>query len=155
MYVATLVAIGLGGAIAMIPNAEGQLGKGGLLLWPLFGATNQLLAGFAFLVTAFYLWRRSKPVAFVLIPTVIMIVLPGAALLLQLFHPDSGWVWEMFGDGKNWLVASIGLVTIGLQVWMVVEAVIAWPKVKGVLEPQLSDEEIVSTKLNDSGGRAC
>jgi len=126
-----------------------------LVLWPLFGATNQLLAGFAFLVTAFYLWRRSKPVAFVLIPTVIMIVLPGAALLLQLFHPDSGWVWEMFGDGKNWLVASIGLVTIGLQVWMVVEAVIAWPKVKGVLEPQLSEDEIVSTKLNDSGGRAC
>ena len=155
MYVATLVAIGLGGAIAMVPNGKDELGKGGLLLWPLFGATNQLLAGFAFLVTAFYLWRRSKPVAFVLIPTVIMIVLPGAALLWQLFDPDSGWVWEMFGDGKNWLVASIGLVTIGLQVWMVVEAVIAWPKVKGVLEPQLSDEEIVSTKLKDSGGRAC
>ena len=154
MYVATLVAIGLGGAIAMIPNSQGQLGKGGLLLWPLFGATNQLLAGFAFLVTAFYLWRRSKPVAFVLIPTVIMIVLPAAALLWQLFDLDSGWVWG-FGDGTTWLVASIGLITIGLQVWMVVEAVIAWPKVKGILEPQLSDDEIVSTKLNDSGGRAC
>ena len=153
MYVATLVAIGLGGAIAMIPNSQGQLGKGGLLLWPLFGATNQLLAGFAFLVTAFYLWRRSKPVAFVLIPTVIMIVLPAAALLWQLFDLDSGWVWG-FGDGTTWLVASIGLITIGLQVWMVVEAVIAWPKVKGILEPQLSDDEIVSTKLNDSGGRA-
>ena len=64
MYVATLVAIGLGGAIAMIPNsAKAEIGKGGMLLWPLFGATNQLLAGFAFLVTAFYLWRRSKPVA--------------------------------------------------------------------------------------------
>ena len=154
MYVATLVAIGLGGAIAMIPNSQGQLGKGGLLLWPLFGATNQLLAGFAFLVTAFYLWRRSKPVAFVLIPTVIMIVLPAAALLWQLFDLDSGWVWGV-GDGTTWLVASIGLITIGLQVWMVVEAVIAWPKVKGVLEPQLSDDEIVSTKLKDSGGRAC
>ena len=88
-----------------------------------------------------------------LVPTVIMIVLPAAALLWQLFDPDFGWV--MFGDGKNWLAGSIGLVTIGLQVWMVVEAVIAWPKVKGVLEPQLSDEEIVSTKLKDSGGRAC
>ena len=153
MYVATLVAIGLGGAIAMIPNSDWELGKGGLLLWPLFGATNQLLAGFAFLVTAFYLWRRSKPVAFVLVPTVIMIVLPAAALLWQLFDPDFGWV--MFGDGKNWLAGSIGLVTIGLQVWMVVEAVIAWPKVKGVLEPQLSDDEIVSTKLKESGGRAC
>ena len=61
----------------------------------------------------------------------------------------------MLGDGKNWLAGSIGLITIGLQAWMVVEAVIAWPKVKGILEPQLSDDEIVSTKLNDSGGRAC
>ena len=84
----------------------------------------------------------------------IMIVLPAAALLWQLFDLDSGWVWGV-GDGTTWLVASIGLITIGLQVWMVVEAVIAWPKVKGVLEPQLSDEEIVSTKLKDSGGRAC
>ena len=153
MYVATLVAIGLGGAIAMIPNAQGQYGKGGMLLWPLFGATNQLLAGFAFLVTAFYLWRRSKPVAFVLIPTVIMIALPAAALLWQLFDPMSGWL--SLGDGQNWLAGSIGLVTIALQLWMVVEAVIAWPKVKGVLEPQLSDDEVVSTKLKESGGRAC
>ena len=153
MYVATLVAIGLGGAIAMIPNADGQIGKGGMLLWPLFGATNQLLAGFAFLVAAFYLWRRSKPVAFVLIPTVIMIALPAAALLWQLFDPASGWL--AFGEGQNWLAGSIGLVTIALQIWMIVEAVIAWPKVKGVLEPQLSDDEVVSTKLKDSGGRAC
>ena len=152
MYVATLVAIGLGGAIAMIPNANGEIGKGGMLLWPLFGATNQLLAGFAFLVAAFYLWRRSKPVGFVLIPTVIMIAMPAAALLWQLFDPTSGW---LVGDGQNWLAGGIGLVTIGLQVWMVIEAVIAWPKVKGVLEPQLSDDEVVSTKLKDSGGRAC
>ena len=153
MYVATLVAVGLGGAIAMIPNADGQRGAGGMLLWPLFGATNQLLAGFAFLVTAFYLWRRSKPVAFVMIPTVIMIAMPAAALLWQLFDPTSGWL--AFGGGQNWLAGSIGLVTIALQIWMVVEAVIAWPKVKGVLEPQLSDDEVVSTKLRDSGGRAC
>ena len=106
MYVATLVAVGLGGAIAMIPNADGQRGAGGMLLWPLFGATNQLLAGFAFLVTAFYLWRRSKPVAFVMIPTVIMIAMPAAALLWQLFDPTSGWL--AFGGGQNWLAGSIG-----------------------------------------------
>ncbi|MDB2686912.1 hypothetical protein N9Y42_06840 [Mariniblastus sp.] len=45
------------------------------------------------------------------------------------------------------LYPTIGLVTIALQIWTVVEAVIAWPKVKGVLEPQLDDDEVVSTKL--------
>ena len=153
MYVATLVAVGLGGAIAMIPNAKGQIGQGGMLLWPLFGATNQLLAGFAFLVTAFYLWRRSKPVGFVLIPTLIMIALPAAALIWQLFDQESGWL--MSGTGKNWLAGVIGLITIGLQVWMVIEAAIAWPKVKGVLEPQLNQDEVASTQLNKTGGRSC
>ena len=43
-------------------------GKGGLLLWPLFGATNQLLAGLSFLVITFYLWRRGKPVWFLVLP---------------------------------------------------------------------------------------
>ena len=153
MYLATLVAVGLGGAIAMIPNAKGQIGQGGMLLWPLFGATNQLLAGFAFLVTAFYLWRRSKPVGFVLIPTLIMIALPAAALIWQLFDSESGWL--MSGTGKNWLAGVIGLITIGLQVWMVIEAAIAWPKVKGVLEPQLNQDEVASTQLNKTGGRSC
>ena len=137
----------------MIPNAKGQIGQGGMLLWPLFGATNQLLAGFAFLVTAFYLWRRSKPVGFVLIPTLIMIALPAAALIWQLFDSESGWL--MSGTGKNWLAGVIGLITIGLQVWMVIEAAIAWPKVKGVLEPQLNQDEVASTQLNKTGGRSC
>jgi len=72
-----------------------------------------------------------------------MIALPAAALIWQLF------------DGKNWLAGVIGLITIGLQVWMVIEAAIAWPKVKGVLEPQLNQDEVASTQLNKTGGRSC
>ena len=82
-----------------------------------------------------------------------MIALPAAALIWQLFDPNSGWLAS--GDGQNWLAGGIGLVTMGLQIWMVVEAVIAWPKVKGVLEPQLDDDEVASTKLNETGGRSC
>jgi len=54
-YVATTVAVVTGGIVAMIPGPRGVPGTGGLLLWPLFGATNQLLAGLAFMVIAFYL----------------------------------------------------------------------------------------------------
>ena len=35
--------------------------------------SNQLLAGLAFLVTVFYLWRRGKPIWFAAIPMVFMI----------------------------------------------------------------------------------
>lgn len=133
MYVATLVAVVLGGWIALLPDANGDRGKGGLLLWPLFGATNQLLAGLAFMVTTFYLWRRNKPVWFVAIPMIIMIVLPAWALGWQLFNAETGW-W--FIKEKR-LLATVGLITLGLQAWMVVEAVVMWPKAKGVLEAAL------------------
>ena len=151
MYVATLLAIVLGGLIAMLPNAAGERGKGGLLLWPLFGATNQLLAGFAFLVTSFYLWRRGKPVWFVVIPMIIMIVLPGWALVWQLFNSETGW-W--FAPDKR-LLMLIGLITLGLQIWMVVEALIAWPRAKGVLEESLPPLGKRNCNLTASGGRSC
>ena len=60
---ATIVAVVVAMVIAMWPMAGEPFawkvaGKGGLLLWPMFGATNQLLGGLAFLVITFFLWRR-------------------------------------------------------------------------------------------------
>ena len=134
VYVSTLVAVVLGGAIAMLPDKSGVSGKGGLLLWPLFGATNQLLAGLAFMVTTFYLWRRNKPIWFVAIPMVFMIILPAWALLWQLFNGETGYMWHF---KEHILLGSIGLITLGLQVWMVIEAACVWKKARGVEEPSL------------------
>jgi len=157
-YVATITAVVLGGAIAMLKGPAG-MGSGGLLLWPLFGATNQLLAGLAFMVTAFYLWRRNKPVWFVVLPMIFMIVLPGWALVWQLFNPETGWWTEIDPETKSWkkdnlLVAIIGSITLVLQVWMVIEALLIWPKVKGVIEIDLPPLK-PSTELESSGGRSC
>ncbi len=160
MYVATGLAVVLGGAIAMLPGAGGKPGTGGLLLWPLFGATNQLLAGLAFMVTVFYLWRRNKPMWFIAIPMVIMIVLPTWALLWQLFSTDVipgesdpvGWWWTF---DKHRLLASVALITLGLQLWMVFEAVIMWPQAKGVLEEALPPLSKSAMRMQASGGRSC
>ena len=151
MYVATITAVVLGGAIAMLRGSNGTMGSGGMLLWPLFGATNQLLAGLAFMVTAFYLWRRKKPVWFVVIPMIFMIVLPGWALIWQLFNSESGW-W--LTEGKL-LVAIIGTLTLVLQVWMVVEAILIWPTARGVIEEAMPSLAKPSTELSSSGGRSC
>ncbi|MEZ6065317.1 MAG: carbon starvation CstA 5TM domain-containing protein [Planctomycetaceae bacterium] len=62
-----------------------------MILWPMFGATNQLLAGLAFLVILFWLWRRNKPVWFIVLPTLFMLVMPAHALLVQLFATDGWW----------------------------------------------------------------
>lgn len=105
-------------------------GGGGLILWPLFGATNQLLGGLAFLVITFWLWRRGKPVWFVAAPMIFMLIMPAWAMLIQIpkwLNPDS----------PNYLLAFIAIATILLEAWMIVEAVLAWPKAKGVLEEEL------------------
>ncbi len=102
-------------------------GKGGLILWPLFGATNQLLAGLAFLVISFFLWRRGVPVWFVVIPMVFMLIMPAWAMLSDL----PTWFKE---ENPNWVVIVVGVSTLVLEAWMLVEAIILWPKVKGVLE---------------------
>lgn len=130
---ATVFAVVVAAVIAALPaKAGGSMGTGGLLLWPLFGATNQLLAGLAFLVIIFWMWRRNLPVWFVAIPMVFMLALPGIAMFLQIFVGESSFV-----AAKSWHLTAIGLATIALQVWMIAEALIAWPKAKGVIEEQL------------------
>ena len=106
---------------------EEYAGKGGLLLWPLFGATNQLLAGLAFLVIAFYLWRRNIPTWFIIIPMIFMLLVPAWAMLTDI----PKWVNS---ENPNWLVITIGTLTLALEGWMLLEACLIWPRVKGILE---------------------
>lgn len=129
---ATIFAVVLGCAIAAAPADGGawrwaEAGKGGLILWPMFGATNQLLGGLAFLVIMFYLWRRNKPIYFLVLPLLFMLVMPAWALLSTL--PD--WIGS---DTKNWPLIIIGICTLILEVWMIIEGLILLPGIRGVLE---------------------
>ncbi|MEQ8849530.1 carbon starvation protein A [Botrimarina sp.] len=126
-HVATLIAVGAGGAVAMAPGPAGP-GSGGLILWPLFGATNQLLAGLALLVLVFYLSRRGLPVAFAAAPMVLMFVMPAWAMV----HDIATDYWPNRAD--KWPLLAFGLTILGLQAWMVVEALLIWPKARGVVE---------------------
>ena len=145
-YTATAVAVVLGAAMATIPAPGKPMGTGGLILWPLFGATNQLLAGLALMVIVFYLWRRNINIWFALIPMVIMLAMPAWALCWQLFNSGTGWalpVLAMAAGREPWawsnthLLFTIGLATLGLQVWMVIEGLLLWPRARGVLEETL------------------
>ena len=129
-FVATGVAVGLAGMIAVMPGKGGP-GTGGTVLWPLFGATNQLLAGLAFLVILFYLWRRKLPIWFLVPPLALMFVMPLWALGYQLWGPGG---FLVAGPGRNYLLGGIGLATVALQLWMFVEAFLLLPKVRGIRE---------------------
>lgn len=137
-HAATLLACSLALAVASLP-ASGRFadwefstaGTGGLILWPLFGATNQLLAGLALMVICFHLWRRGKPLFFAAIPLGFMLLVPAWAMLDDAFIGSRGA--SFLGQG-NWLLVGIATATLALEGWMILEAILLFPRIKGVLE---------------------
>lgn len=134
-HVVTIIAIVIAFSIASIPALPGsdgllgKLGSGGVILWPLFGATNQLLGGLAFLVILFWMKRRNLPIWFVFIPTIFMLIIPAWAMLYQIFisaiGSDQSWI-----DQGQWLLVTMGLCTILLEIWMIWEAALGWRRMK-------------------------
>ncbi len=124
-YIATAFALVLAAVVALLQGPSGP-GSGGMTLWPLFGATNQLLAGLAFMVIVFYLVRRNKPIWFAFLPMLVMLIMPAWAMLHQMFDPQTGWLFT----GK-YLLFGFGVVVEALQIWMVAEGVIAWRNARG------------------------
>ncbi len=136
-HAATIFAIGIAMLIASVPPTGqdwswANAGKGGLLLWPLFGATNQLLGGLAFLVIVFYLWRRNITVWFAVLPMIFMLIMPLWAMVWQIFIGSADHA-SWWAQGK-WVLVSIGLAGILLELWMIVEAIRMVPAAKGMRE---------------------
>jgi len=123
-HVATFVAVLLAGFLALIP-ASGEwsiqsMGTGGLILWPMFGAINQLLAGLAFIVIAAYLWHSRKPMWFIILPTIFMLIMPLWAMVMQAFfgtNAAKSWLAE-----ERWLLLVMAIATILLELWIIYEA---------------------------------
>ncbi|WP_445006123.1 carbon starvation CstA family protein [Halomonas mongoliensis] len=80
--IATLLAVG--SCLLLAFGAGGADGAGGLIIWPLFGTTNQLLAGLTLLVITVILVRLRRPMWYTLVPLVFLLVMTIAALLIQL-----------------------------------------------------------------------
>ncbi|MGP1347621.1 MAG: carbon starvation CstA family protein [Phycisphaerales bacterium] len=101
-----------------------QGGRGGLILWPLFGATNQLLAGLAFIVVIAWLRSKRRPFWFALPPMGIMLIMPAWAMSWQAFigNTDNPSWWAQ----SNWLLVGVAIATLALEAWLIIEALIRW-----------------------------
>jgi len=108
---ATIIAV----VTALILAFYNGSGKGALTLWPLFGATNQLLAGLALLVVTIYLARKKVSIAYTGIPMVFMVFMTGWAMILNI---------QKFYNTSNWLLLCIGLAVLILEIWMIIESII-------------------------------
>ena len=81
-YVATVAAVTA--CLLLAFGAGGPSGEGGMLIWPLFGTTNQLLAGLTLLVISVMLVKLGRPVRYTLIPMIFVTTMALAAALMQL-----------------------------------------------------------------------
>lgn len=99
--------LAVGACLLLAFGAGGPDGDGGMLIWPLFGTTNQLLAGLTLLVVTVMLARLGRPRIFTMVPLVFLVVMTIFALLslLQGYFQDSNWF--LFGMGSLVLVAAI------------------------------------------------
>jgi carbon starvation protein len=70
--------------LALAFGAGQGAGTGGLMIWPLFGTTNQLLAALTLLVLSVFLMKLRRPTIYTLVPFAFLIVMTIGALLVQL-----------------------------------------------------------------------
>jgi carbon starvation protein len=112
--VATLLAVGA--CLALAFGAGGADGTGGMLLWPLFGTTNQLLAGLTLLVVTVILVRLGRPMWYTLAPLTFLLVMTTLALLVQLVT---------FYQEGNWFLLVLDVIILGAAIMVLLESVSA------------------------------
>lgn len=90
--VATLLAVGTCLLIAF--GAGGIDGSGGMIIWPLFGTTNQLMAALTLMIVTVILLRKGKAVWYTLAPLTFLLIMAVFALILQLksFYLEGNWL---------------------------------------------------------------
>ena len=88
----------------------------GLVLWQLFGTTNQLLAGLALLAITVYLFRRGKPVVHTLVPMLFVMTSTLVAMGSNLL--------DFWKTGQTPLLMT-GAIIFGLALWLTGETWVA------------------------------
>ena len=136
--VATIIAVGcaLGLTFSM-----GLDGSGGMLIWPLFGTTNQLMAGLTLSVVVIILTQLRRPTWPVLIPLVFVTAMSLWAAVLQL---------RTFLEAGNWLLLVLDVIIICCAIWVIVEAFTAISKARKEPAVTWRDDETIPGELADA-----
>lgn len=111
--ISTLIALGVTLALAF---STGMDGEGGMVIWPLFGTTNQLMAALTLAILAVMLVQKRRPVLPVVLPLLFVLVMTVLALLVQL-----GQYWNQ----QQWLLLVLDIIILICALWVIVESALA------------------------------
>ena len=118
-YVGTLIAVIPAALLAFVDvtdPATGEAREAGWVLWPIFGASNQLLAALTLMVLALYFASKKKPVLPLVIPMLFVTGVALVALVTKL---------RAFIAAENWPLTVVAVLMLGLAVWMLLEGLVA------------------------------
>ena len=110
-YVATMIATLPAIMLATVKLDGGK--EAAWALWPVFGASNQMIASLTLLVMALYFWQRRRPVLPLVIPMLFVMAVTMFSLGLHLIE---------FTAAEQWLLVSLTVVLSSLILWMSVES---------------------------------
>ncbi|HDT12582.1 MAG TPA: carbon starvation protein A, partial [Candidatus Marinimicrobia bacterium] len=109
-YMATFIIVTAAAALTFYKPG----GQGAMILWPLFGSLNQLMAALALGVVTVYMSAKKYPVVYTLIPMIIVLIFT---------------LWAMIGEligfirGGEYLLIALSALTIILTAWLMTGAV--------------------------------
>lgn len=112
-YIATAATLCLPTIFVLInlKDNSGNIVPAWKIIWPIFGATNQLLAGLALMVVVVWLKKKGKPTWFVALPMIFMLVMTLWALFIMILQY------------KFSLLGLIGVILLFLAIFLILEAI--------------------------------
>ena len=113
-YVATLFAVvpALGLTLWNVTDpSTGKILQAGWVLWPIFGASNQMLAALTLMIICIYFWKRNKPVLPLIIPFIFLTVTTLISLAVKA---------QSFVETNRLLLVIVGILS-ALILWMLYE----------------------------------
>ncbi len=113
--VAVLPALGLA-LVDVTDPATGASREAGWVLWPIFGASNQLLAALTLMVLALFFGARRRPVLPLVIPMLFTTGVALVALVAKL---------RQFLEQENWPLTVVAVLMLAMTVWMLFEGAAA------------------------------
>jgi carbon starvation protein len=132
-YLTSLVVLVLPAILVLInlKDAAGNPMPAWKLIWPVFGATNQMLAGLVLLAVTVWLKKTGKKFYFTLIPMVFMMIMTLWALVI------------LISQYKFSLIGIIAAVLFALAILLVIEAFRSLIS-KGTLPPEAIESAVES-----------
>lgn len=108
-YVTTFIVV----VAAMLMTMAKPAAEGALILWPLFGSLNQLLAALALGIVTVYLYQKGKNILYTFFPMIAVLLVTLWSMVLNIIS---------FIDDNEFLLIALSAIILILTIWLIISS---------------------------------